>query len=229
MDQEENPNLDTTIHDLTIPFKKTIVNRNIPSLPMNCIAIGRSGSGKTASILNLLEFYKKHFKNRILIFAPTPDMSLYNLCDTMGAQIFLDIGDKIRRTLEFQKQQKLEGKKLKHILMYFEDFISNGEMNKRRSAFTELFSTARHYKISVLITGKSFSLIPSSLRRMAWNFLIFKITNTREKKLMIDELCGTLDMTENEFEETYDSCVSEPYSFIYIDTVKGKWLKRFGK
>ena len=64
MDKEEAPELDTTIRDLTIPFKKTVVSRNIPSLPMNCIAVGRSGSGKTAVILNLLQFYKKHFKNR---------------------------------------------------------------------------------------------------------------------------------------------------------------------
>lgn len=224
-----NKEIDLTIKDLSPKDDKVIeIHPNIPSLPLNLIVIGRSGCGKTNMLLNLIGFYGKTFKNKIIVFSKTNDSSLKYLKDNYNAKVFLSIGNKIESIMEIQKQQKDQGKRPEPICLIFDDYITDGLFNKRRSIFDKLFSMGRHPNISIIITSQSYTLLPATIRRMAWNIILFKISNKGERKIIIDELSTTLDLTENQFEEIYDNATEQKYSFLYINVLKQRYLTRFG-
>ena len=57
---------------------------------------------------------------------------------------------------------------------------------------------------------------------MSWYDIVYKISNETEKKLMIYAECSSLDMTEIEFEDIYNQCVSEKIGILCIRTNQ-KW------
>lgn len=125
----------------------------------------------------------------------------------MGAQIFNTLEDSngiyyIDRLLNHQKIQKESGNKLEHFLILLDDWITHRSLNKKGAGiYGMLFSMARHFNISIIITGQSYSQVPSTVRRLAWYSLIFKISNRAEKKIMIHEQSENVDMNEIEFEK----------------------------
>ena len=229
-----NKDLNTDIKVLTKTTPKIVVNEKLPELPTNLIFYAKSNSGKTNVILNLLEFYKKIFKDRILIISKAQDISLESLAKTHGAVVLYDLYDEnginyIEKLINYQKKLKAEGKKLKNYLVLLEDLVgSEKSLDNRRSIFTTLFSQGRHSQITTIITTQQYSSVPCSLRRMAWGSIIFKMSNIAERKLMTYEMCGAVNMNEKQFEKIYDEATTEPYSFLYVDSVKNKWSIRFG-
>jgi hypothetical protein len=231
-DKYYDPNLNLKIKDLTIKDKSFKIHDDIPEVPFNLCCYGKSASGKTNLIINLLLFYKKVFKNRVIIFTKSRNGSLYSLEEKIGAKIFNSLynenGNIIEEVLEFQRTRKEENEKLKNILILFDDWITDESFNRKRNVYDKLYSMARHFNISVITTSQQYTLLPSSIRRLSWYDIIFKISNQSERKTMIYEECSAIDKNEKEFEEIYNDCVKEPFSFIYIDKKNGKYLKRFG-
>lgn len=226
--------LDLTIKDLTIHDPVIEVHQNIPSVPFNLNVYGSSNSGKTNCLLNLVSFYRKIFKDRIIVFASSRNGSLYSLEKNYGAKIYNSLidetdGDVLDKLLKFQKGMKENGDKPKNVLIIFDDFITDSSFGKRRTIYDKLYSQGRHYQLSIICTSQQYTLLPSTIRRLGWYNIIFKISNNVEKKTMINEMCNTLEMNEFEFEKVYRECVVEPYSFIYIDTKNKSYSKRFGK
>ena len=226
------PNLDTNIKVLASGSKKVIVNEKLPSLPNNMLVFARSNQGKTNCLLNLIHFYKKIFKDRIMIISKSYDESLETLRKSHNAEIFYDIYNEngeniIEKLIAYQKNRKARGEKLQHYLVLLEDMISDKSLNNKRTCYDTLFSMGRHLKITTIITSQSYTAIPSSLRRMCWTFLVFKITNQAEKKIMCAELCATLDLSETEFEKVYNEAIREPYAFMLIDCAKNKYSHCF--
>ena len=227
-----NPDLDLSIKDLTIHDPVLTVHSNIPSVPFNMCVFGSSSSGKSNVVLNLIEFYKKIFKERIIIFTQSINGSIFSLEKKYDAQIYNSLYKKsgenrMEELVKYQQTFKKKGEKMKNVLVIFDDFITDNSFNKR-SIYDKLYSQARHSNISVIITSQQYTLLPSNLRRLSWYNLIFLISDTDEKKLMLKANCNNLKMTYDEFEKVYDECVAEAYSFIYVDVRKRKWLKRFG-
>jgi hypothetical protein len=226
------PDLDTTIKDLTVKFKPIIVNEKLPSLPTNILIYARSGQGKTCVIINLLNFYKKVFKNRIIVISKTRDQSLLSLEKKYGAiilhNLFNEAGENvIQNLIDHQQELKGNGEKLKPYICILEDWITDKTLNQKRNIYDTLFSQGRHSNITTIITSQQYTAIPAGIRRMAWVDIVFKISNQAEKKLMINELCSAVDLNENEFEKIYNNCVKEPHSFLYIDRGNAKWSKKF--
>ena len=233
-DKHLNKNLDLKIKDLTIHDPVIYVHPDIPSVPFNMNVYGSSNSGKTNVLLNIVAFYKKIFKDRIVVFTASRNGSLYSLIKNHGAKIYNSLtdsedGDVLGKLMTFQKGLKENGDKPKNVLVIFDDWISDSSFNKKRNIYDKLFSMGRHYNLSIICTSQQFTLLPSTLRRLAWYNIIFKISNNVEKKMMVGEMCNTVDMNEIEFEKVYRDCVSDPYSFIYIDTKKRGYSMRFGK
>lgn len=234
MKNELEPNLDLTIRNLTKKNNSIIVNIHIPEIPFNMCIYGKSSSGKTNVILNLLGYYKRFFKTRTIIFTLSRDNSLYDLEDTYGAillnNLLNDEGNNvIENLISHQKSLKANGEKLKHYLIIFDDFICDRSFSKRRSIYDLLYSQARHYNISVITTSQQVSLLPASIRRLSWYDICFAVSNTAEKNMYINENCNSVNQTEKEFLKTFNDYTAEPYSFIYIDKWRNKFSKRFGK
>jgi len=184
-------------------------------------------------LLNLIGFYKKQFKKRVMVFTKTLNGSLMSLEKSIGASVFNNIVsdqgiDRIRKILDFQKKAKEKGDPLKHVLILFDDFICDNSLNKKRGIYEELFSTARHYNISIIITSQQYTLLPSSIRRLSWHDCLFAMSNSAERKMMVNECCGSLYQNETEFESNYNEATREKYSFMYINRRDRTFSTKFG-
>jgi len=225
------------IVDLTPKDKSTIkINDTLPELPFNMTVIGKSGSGKTNLILNFISYYKKYFKDRVFIFTNSIDESFKSLETSIGAQIFNSLlnenGNNIIEIILKHQHKMLNQysrKKLKHIVLLFDDFILDRDIQKRVSIFTKLFSQARHYNISVIITSQQFTLIPANLRRMVMYSISFGISNSKELDIMSFEYCNGINKDIYEFKTIFKDATKERYSFLYLDMKKNKYYKNFGK
>lgn len=230
----EKPELDTAIKDLTIQDKLIKIHPNIPSLPTNMVLYGKSNAGKTNVIINLMNWYKKYFKNRCMVFTKTRNGTLFSLEKSLNAKIFHNVinddGENIIQVvLDFQKAQKEAGEELKPVCIILDDWVTDSSLRKKGSVYELLFSAGRHYNVTTLITTQQYTMLPSVIRRLSWNDIVYGMSNKAEKKAMIYELCNAVNLSENDFEKVYDECIAEPYSFMYVDKRKGTWSKRFGK
>src|SRR5690348_4985989 len=111
-----NPDLDLKIRDLTIKDPVLTIHNNIPSVPFNMCLYGSSSCGKTNIILNIVEFYSRVFKERIIIFSGSRNGSLFSLETKYDAQIYNSLYKKtgenrIQDLLNYQKKIKKNGEK----------------------------------------------------------------------------------------------------------------------
>lgn len=221
--------MDLTIRDLTVKDKTIKIHDNLMEIPYNSITIGRSACGKTNMILNLIGFYKTIFKNHLLIFTKSRNGSLYSLEKSMGAIILNDDEtDVIEKLLEYQRKRKEENKPIEQYLILFDDYISSKTFDKKNTIYGKLFSMARHFNISIMVTAQSYLQLPAVLRRLAWYIQVFDISNTAERKAFISENCNALRMNERDFERVFNEATEEKYSFLSINVAKNTWTKNFG-
>jgi ABC-type transporter Mla maintaining outer membrane lipid asymmetry ATPase subunit MlaF len=68
--------LDLKIKNLTVSLPSVTIHPNLPTLCFSMIIVGKSGSGKSNVLCNLLLKYQRHFKDNLYIFQKTP-------CDTI--------------------------------------------------------------------------------------------------------------------------------------------------
>lgn len=240
-----NMPVDLRIRNLSVQDNVIEVSENIPRIPFNLTVYGKSSSGKTNALLNLLKIYKKngkHFYKNAIVFTNAKSGTLFELekDEYLKAKFVNSIYDKqgdniIRKLVKHQETIKDQDKvnktnNLEDVLLIFDDFITSSEFDKRRGVFQELFAGARHSRISIIITSQSYTLVPSTLRRMAWYNMIFRISNKKEREQIFNECCEILNLDEKEFEKVYDECVKEDYSFMFLDAtrVNGRYSKRFG-
>ena len=111
LNQYYNKDLNTNIKVLTKSTPKIVVNEKLPELPTNLIFYAKSNSGKTNIVLNLLEFYKKIFKDRILIISKARDESLESLAKSHGAIVLYDLYDEngfnvVEKLIAYQSRGK---------------------------------------------------------------------------------------------------------------------------
>ena len=227
-------NIDLSIKDISSSNRKSItIHPNIPIVPFNMVVCGKSFSGKTNMLLNMLKWYKSIFNKRIIVFTTSLDSSLTKLEAQYDARVFTNLFNEngenvIELLMNHQTLEKEMGGDMNEFLVIFDDFITNSAFAKRRSIFDKLFSMASHLRISVIITSQQYTLVPASIRRMSLYQCIFKISNSKERKMFFDECCNSIDLDVDEFEKVFDNCIDEPFSFMYIDNKKSKWSKRFG-
>ena len=133
----------------------------------------------------MLNWYHKFFKNRTIIFTKSMNGSLYSLQKSIGAVIHNSLDsedgkDIIETVIQFQKQAKENGDTLKNVLILFDDWITDSSFNRKRGIYDKLYSMARHFNISVITTSQQYTLLPASIRRLAFYSIIYKISNTSE-------------------------------------------------
>lgn len=224
--------MDLTISTRFDKITKTIeVHPNLPKVPFYTLISGAGASGKSLALVNLIDKLGDVFKKG-MIFAFTNSfcLTLTEIINKKKGMIFDEIINKngmnrIEEILKIQKTRKENKLPLGHILLVFDDFITNSQLNKRRGIFTKIFSQARHYNVSIILTSQSYTLIPSPVRRLAMYCMVFKTGNLKERKSLIDELCNFVD--ENTFEAIYDTATQDRYSFLWCMINERKFLKNF--
>ena len=196
-------NENKTEHDKNWPY--------IPDKPHRILIIGRSGSGKTNVLLNLIENQPYHNQYQYLI----------NKRQSVGINHFKDPKAFIEYSNDMRDVYKninyYNPDKENKISIVFNDMIAAMIHNKKLdSIVTELFIRGRKFNISLVFITKSYFKVPKDVRLNTTHFFISKIPNNRElQQIAINQ---SSDISTKDFTNIYRKGTAEPYSFLVNDT-----------
>jgi hypothetical protein len=196
-------------------------NHTIPRHPSSVLFNGRSGSGKSVLIHNLLakpQFYKDYF-DLIYLFSGAPD-DLFDDLDIPENRTFTDDStweNKLSTILSKQKDtvKKRGIDKAPKVLILYEDIQNHQKFMRRSKWFLKTFIANRHYGVSTWITSQSFTKTPRACRINCNNLFIFRGTQG-EIRLIIDEYCPD-DLTKKEFQQLVAQANGTRYHFLHIN------------
>ncbi len=210
----------------------------IPKHPSTMLFAGKSGSGKTQLLINLLskpEFYGPTSKKKIDLSKPGQvDTGYWDLIVIFSetAGIADDLYDHLKwipkehimkptiiqleHIINTQKGIVSEKgvDKAPKILLIFDD-IAHHKKLLASDAYLEIHILNRHLGISVMELFQSYVKCPRSSRIQVNAVFAFKGTNTEFERLC-SEHCPSMH-SDKEFQEIVAHAQKEPYSFIFVN------------
>jgi hypothetical protein len=214
----------------------------IPKHPSRCIFNGKSGSGKSNLMIQLLtqpHFYgrtkkddkKSQYFDLIFLFSPTADGQddLVRFLKLPEKRIITDFNvDALDNVFDIQdaiiKNNGIE--KSPKILIIFDDVQSDPKFMRTKS-FKRAFIQGRHCNMSVFICCQSWTKLDRMCRLQASNIFFFPSSQS-ECNIVAEEYCPA-GRTKKEFQGLLKHATAEPYSFLNIDVNQKDPNKRFKK
>ena len=191
--------------------------------PFSMLIIGPSGTGKTNTLLHLINNLHPIDK----IYLCTKDLHepkyeyLINKIEKAGIKnlndpkSFIEYSDDIDDVLDdINDYNKNRNKK---VLIVFDDMIADIEYNKNfKRIIKELFYRARKINVSIVFIMQSYFRALKDARLNSTHYILMEIGNKKKLKSIAEEKSGNLDYKD--FLKMYDCCTREPYSFMTIDS-----------
>ena len=195
----------------------------IPDHPYRILIIGGSGSGKTNTLLNLIneqndidkiylharDLNEPKYKTLIKKRKGTRkndlnDPNEFTECSNMMDDVYENIND-------YNPSRK------RKILTIFDYMITDIMTNKKFQAIIkELFIRCRKLNISLAFITQSYFCIPKDVRLNSTHYLNMKINYKRE--LQNIAINHSADIDYQDFIKIYRECTKGPYNFLTIDT-----------
>jgi hypothetical protein len=215
----------------------------IPSHPFRLLMNGRSGSGKSMTLINLMDrpcFYGRTNKNNkksgyfdlTFLFSPTAEGGddLVEHLDLDANRIITDQDlflPQLEHILKVQKGiiEKNGLLKSPKILLIFDDcqsaqkFISSSE-------FLKIFIAGRHYNISTIACGQSWTKFPRAVRLQASNIILFPSSGS-EVDLLCDEFTPP-NKSKSDMRRLVAHATADPFNFLHINNqvpIKDRYRK----
>ena len=195
----------------------------IPDHPYRILIIGGSGSGKTSTLLNLIN--KQPDIDKIYLYAKDLYEDKYqfliNKRESIGLKHFNDPKAFIEYSNDMHDVYKniddYNPDKENKILIVFDDMIADMIKNKElNSIVTELFIRGRKLNISLVFITQSYFKVPRDVTLNTTPFFIMKIPNKRELQQI--PISHSSDINTKDFIKIYNKCTDKPYSFLVNDT-----------
>ena len=196
----------------------------LPKYPFSMVISGRSGSGKTVALLNILtkkSMFKDYF-HYTAVFSPTAGQydDTYNILKLPKENFIKDFnGETLENIIEGRK--KLIDKhgitwvdKNSRVLLILDDIIASRQFLTSPEALT-MFSLLRHYRVAIIVLIQSYNKVPRPLRIQANATIIFP-SQRNEVEIIKDELCPTC-LDKKQFQKVIEYATSEKHSFLYIN------------
>ena len=207
-----------------IPLRGCMKQGIIPKFPSSVVFSGRSGSGKTNLLLNMLtrkEMLKDYY-HFILVFSPTAGKydDTYKVLNIPEENFIPDFNQQTFENLIKTRKDLIEEKGIewvsKHsrVCLILDDVIANRDFLQSSTAL-RLFSLLRHYLCSIYIMIQSYTKLPRALRLNCNGTYIFPSSQS-EVEILKDEVCPA-GLTKKQFEKVIDYATSEPYNFLSIN------------
>ena len=214
-----------------VPFKtnkskiKTTTNMDngvICKHPASIIFNGKSGSGKSNLLLNLLtrpQFYKDYF-DLIFFFSPSckcddlpkylnlSEKRMFETFDEKSIQGIFDTQEEIIKESGIEKSPK--------ILIIFDDIQSEQKFLRSKIILTS-FIRNRHLNISTWLCGQSFNKTPRACRLQASGIYFFP-GSCSEMEQIIDEYTPP-NCTKKKFEEILKFATKDKHNFLFINNM----------
>ena len=187
------------------------------------LIIGLSGSGKTNSLLHLID--KFHPTEKIYLCTKDTDEEKYQYLINKREQVgikklndphaFIGYSNDMNDVLEdINNYNKNRDKK---VLIIFDDMIADIMRSDKFKAIVKgLFIRCRKLNISIVFITQSYFRTPKDARLNSTHYILMKISNKKELKSIAEENSGHLDFKG--FLKIYNYCTNEPYSFMMFDT-----------
>ena len=208
------------LDDIVSNKKKSSLEHN--DWPFRMLIIGASGSGKTNTLLHLINNF--HPIDKIYLYAKDLHEPKYEYLINKREQAgiknlndhhaFIEYLDDMNDVLDdINNYNKNRDKK---VLIVFDDMIADIEYNKNfKRIIKELFYRARKINVSIVFITHSYFRALKDARLNSTHYILMKIGNKKELKRIAEEKSGNLDYKD--FLKIYNYCIREPYSFMTID------------
>ena len=207
----------------------------IPKVNSSTIIVGKSGSGKSVLLYNLLmreEFYDKYkYFDKIFLISPTAEQDdVQKALKIPDSCVFTDLDEATiaLRTIEAHQEaeiKKVGSGKARKFCLIFDDCVGHRKfMNSPE--FINAFIKARHYNITVIFLSQHFKRLPKICRLQASFLVFFAISNTEAQT--VSEEFSPPGVNAKEFLRLIDDVLTEPYQFLTIK-MKAPWPTRFRK
>ena len=206
---DDYANENNTPHNLRQPY--------IPDYPYRILIIGGSGSGKTNTLLNLIN--NQPDIDKIYLYVKDPYEAKYQYLINKREKVGLnhyndpkafiqysnDIEDVHRNIDEYNIDKE------HNILIVFDHMIADMINNKKiNSIVTNLFIRGRKLDISLEFFTQSYFIVPKDVRLNSTHFFIMKI----QRELQQIALNQSSNINSKDFIKNYKKCTAEPYSFL---------------
>ena len=205
----------------------------IPKLNTSTILVGKSGSGKSVLLHNLLtrpEFFNKyqHF-DKIFVVSPSAECDDVQLALKIPTScVFTDMQEAIvalEKIEAYQSEQikRLGSGKAQKFCIIFDDVIGHTKL-MNNPVFISAFIKSRHYNFTVFLCSQHFRKIPKVCRLQASYLCFFAISNS-EAEMLCEEFSPP-QMKKDAFMQMINDVLKEPYSFLTIN-MRSPWETRF--
>ena len=195
----------------------------IPDHPHRIFIIGGSGSGKTNTLLNLIN--EQRDIDKIYLHAKDLSESKYEHLiknrENTGkkhlndSKAFIDCSNTMDEV--YENIDDYNPNRKRKVLIAFDDMIADIMTNKKfQSIIKELFIRCRKVNISLVFITQSYFSVPKDVRLNSMHHLIMKINNKRE--LQTIAINHSADINYKDFIKSYRECTKEQYNFLTIDT-----------
>ena len=196
----------------------------IPDHPYRILIIGGSGSGKTNTLLNLIN--EQNDIDKIYLYArdlsepkyeylikKREDAGIKHLDNPNAFIVCSNTMDDVYEDID-----NYNPKRDKKVLIVFDDMIADIMTNKRFQAIIkELFIRCRKLNISLVFITQTYFSVPKDVRLNSTHCLIMKINNRKELQNIV--INDSADIDYKDFMKLYRECTKEPFNFLTIDTM----------
>ena len=205
--------------------------------PFRMLIIGPSSSGKTSTLLHLIDNF--HPIDKMYLYAKDTNEEKYQYLINKREQAgiknlndphaFIEYSSDMNDVLE--DISNYNKKRDKKVLIIFDDMIADIMRSEKFKAIVkELFVTCRKLNISIVFITQSYLRTPKDARLNSTHYILMKIGNKEELKIIAEENSGHLDFKD--FLKIYNCCTNEPYSFMMVvtrPTARVAFKKNFDK
>jgi GTPase SAR1 family protein len=210
-----------------------IIKKDLPDLPMRLLIIGKSGSGKSSIIGNLLCI---HYKNDIspediFIFSGSLegdlklktmiehlDIPKINLFDKFDEDILKELYSLLQDDFNESIEEK---KKPSHKLIIFDDLSFTGSLKGRKNEnmINKIFMNGRKFNINVIVTAQKYTDISTGARENCTAMILFKSSN---KQIEVIEQDMNYLENKSKFMKMIKNHTETNHDFILFDFSKDK-------
>jgi hypothetical protein len=207
----------------------------IPALNTSTILVGKSGSGKSVLLHNLLtrpEFFDKYkYWSKIFCVSPTAECDdIQKALNLPPSCVFTDMEEAVvalEKIEKFQSEQikKLGSGKAQKFCIIYDDVVGHTKL-MNHPVFVSSFIKCRHYNFTVFLCSQHFKRVPKICRLQASYLCFFAVSNS-DAETLCDEFAPP-SMKKEAFFQMVNDTLKERYSFLTIN-MRSPWETRFRK
>lgn len=201
----------------------------LPTMPCGILIIGRSGSGKTQAMVNMMtnkNILGDYFDLVYLFTDTNPDQELIADLKLKKKNIIVDFDEEKVKSIMTKAENTIEQDGFKNapkIMFLFDDILSNQKFLKSKT-LTKLATANRHYNISYIFCSQYYKKLPPVIRTNARYYIIFPSSMSEVEKIA-DELTPP-QMNKKKFINYLQHATAKKYSFMSINANSEEPLRR---